>query len=501
MKVVPASEMARVEQEAFNKGASQTLFMEEAGRGVAAVVEQIVAHGNLEWQVSLLCGKGNNGGDAYVAGYYLLEKGYQIRAFALAPTDESSNLCQENHRRFCNAGGEVVLVDEEEDLHFFDGGVIIDGILGTGFKGEVTGIFASAIRRANVTGLPIIAIDIPSGVNGNTGETGLAIEADATVYLGLPKTGFFLGDGWNHLGALYQVDFGLPQEAIDDAKPDFIMLQRRVATALLPPIVRNRHKYQAGYVVGVAGSPTMPGAALLASFGALRAGAGMVRLLHPPEITPHALGLAPEVLAQPFTSHEDCLEAFKKAAAVFLGPGLGQSEESRQLVAKLLPKIECPVIIDADALNLLAKEERQQFPSQTIITPHAGEMRRLLGDETLKGVPLLQACQKYVDQHDVILVLKGGPTHVFTPKPLSVPWVITRGDPGMATAGCGDVLTGIIAALLAQGSRPSEAALLGVYLHGVAGESAADDLSSYSMVASDISHYLPAAFAELTPTH
>ena len=494
MKVIPASEMARVEKLAYEKGASDEVFMEAAGRGLAEVVEGLVQEQNLEWQAAILCGKGNNAGDAYVAGCYLLEQGYAIRALQLAPIEEASPLCKKNHDRFVAAGGEVVAVEEEEDLRFFDDGVIIDGVFGTGFKGKVEGTFAAAFRRANVSGLPAIAVDIPSGINGNTGEMGgIAIEAHTTVYLGLPKTGFFLGEGWNHVGHLHLVEFGLAQEFVDEAQPDFIMLIKHVAAQLLPPIVRSRHKYQAGYVVGVAGSQAMPGAALLSSFAALRAGAGMMRLLHAADMRPHALGLPAEVLAEPLESGMNWLE---KASAVFVGPGLGTDKKTANLLRDVLAQITCPCVLDADALTLIAQDDLK-FPEQTVITPHRGEMHRLLGREELDGPDLLKACQEYVNEKNVVLVLKGGPSFVFLPKPLNMPWVVTRGDAGMATAGCGDVLTGVIAALLAQGLRPGHAALAGTYLHGVAGEFAAEELTSYSVVASDVTEHLPEAFGEL----
>ncbi len=486
--------MARVEKLAYEKGASDEVFMEAAGRGLAEVVEGVVQSQDLEWQAAMLCGKGNNGGDAYVAGCYLLEQGFAVRALQLTPIEEASALCKKNHDRFLEAGGEVVSVEEEEDLSFFDDGVILDGVFGTGFRGEVEGIFAAAFQRANVSGLPLIAIDIPSGINGNTGEMGsVAIEAHTTVYLGLPKSGFFLGEGWNHVGDLHLVEFGLAQEFIDEAQPDFIMLTKHVAAQLLPPIVRNRHKYEAGYVVGVAGSKAMPGAALLSSFAALRAGAGMMRLLHAPNMEPHALGLHPEVLAESLESGMHWLE---KASAVFVGPGLGTDEKTGKLLCDILAQIKCPCVLDADALTLIAKDDLK-FPEQTVITPHRGEMRRLLGRPDLDGPELLKACQEYVNEKNIVLVLKGGPSFVFLPKPLNMPWVVTRGDAGMATAGSGDVLTGVIAALLAQGLRPGHAALVGTYLHGLAGECAAVELTSYSMVASDVTEHLPDAFSEL----
>jgi ADP-dependent NAD(P)H-hydrate dehydratase / NAD(P)H-hydrate epimerase len=497
VKVIPASEMARVEREAYEKGASGEAFMEAAGRGIAEVVQEVVRSDELEWQAAMLCGKGNNAGDAYVAGCYLIEQGYAVRALQLAPIEEASLLCQKNHARFVEAGGEVVSVEEEEELSFFDDGIILDGVFGTGFKGQVEGIFAAAFRRANISGLPVIAIDIPSGINGDTGESGgVAIEAHTTVFLGLPKSGFFLGEGWNHVGHLHPVDFGLDQEFIDDARPDFIMLIKHVAAQLLPPIVRNRHKYESGYVVGVAGSKEMPGAAILSSSAALRSGAGMVRLLHSPDIQPHALGLPAEVLAHSLASAADADSYFEKASALFIGPGLGTDAATADLLRELLGRVKCPCVLDADALTLIAEGD-WTFPEHTVITPHRGEMRRLLGHDDLHGPDMLKACQDYVNEKNVTLVLKGGPTFVFLPKPLNVPWVVTRGDAGMATAGCGDVLTGVIAAFLAQGLRPGHAALVGAYLHGTAGEYAADELTSYSIAASDVTDHLPDAFVEL----
>ncbi len=499
MKVLSASEMARIEREAYTEGASGQVFMSAAGEGIARAAHGFVKEHNLQWAATLLCGKGNNGGDAYVAGRHLLEMGYQVRALHLAPIESSSGLCQEMRRAFEQVGGVVVDCHHEEDLPFLDQGIILDGILGTGFRGEMRGLFATAAERANQSRLPTIAIDIPSGINGNTGEKGgLAIEAAVTVTLGQAKRGCFVGQGWNHLGELHLVDFGLDAALVDEAMADFWMVTRKAASELLPRIERSRHKYQAGYVVGVAGSEGMPGAALLASESALRGGAGMMRLFHSFSESPHELGAVHELMHEPLVDAQAIVKRLYKASALFVGPGMGTGGRIVGILQELLPQVEIPCVIDADGLAILADHE-MVLPKETILTPHRGEMARLLGKSPadLGGeLEWLEACGRYAKEKGVVLVLKGGPTFVFSPQG-EAPYLIPFGDPGMATAGSGDVLTGILASLLSQGLRPLKAALLGCALHGMAGERSAKRLTSYTMIASDITRELPHIFRDL----
>jgi NAD(P)H-hydrate epimerase len=345
----------------------------------------------------------------------------------------------------------------------------------------------------------VISIDIPSGLNGETGIVeSVAINATETVFLGLPKRGFFLNDGWNYVGKLRYIDFGLDKKYIESVESDTIMLSEDIVEPLLPPIISNRHKYQAGYVVGLAGSPEMPGAAILSSTAALRGGAGIVRLLYP-EGMRSELNTAPfELICTSYTpnEHEKILELMNRASAVYVGPGLGQSRETKELLHKLLPLITKPCVIDADALNFIANEEIK-LPPQTVLTPHHGEMMRLLqSDEKLRLTP--ESIKRVLDfaiKKQVTIVLKGAPTFIL--KEGSPIFVNHVGDPGMATAGSGDVLTGLIAALLSQGCSTIDAASLGIYLHGRSGEYAAEDMTSYCMCASDILYRFPEAFKEL----
>ncbi len=497
MKVVTPQEMARIESLAYSAGASEADFMEEAGKGIASRVDAFVSRSACAKEVVLLCGKGNNSGDAYVAGRYLLEQGYRVTAIQVKDIAESSQLCRKNHDRFIAKRGNVEEFKPRKSSPFPKDAVIIDGLFGTGFHGVARNPYGALIRSANASKLPIIAIDIPSGLDGATGHAeGEVIVATETIYLGLPKLGFFVQDGWNYVGRLRYVNFGLDQEFIDQAESDLEMPQESDLRELLPPVRRNRHKYQAGLVVGLAGSPGMPGAAILSITAAIKSGAGIVRLMHPDGMQAELAACPPEIIRVPYSvqSISSIAESLSAGRACFIGPGIGRSTLAKALLEVLLPKLKVPCVLDADALYHLAHSHVLP-PAYSVITPHYGEMGRLLhlDDRPDLTHDFLEQCQRYVEEHNVTLVLKGGPTCVLHP---GRPKCINAcGDPGMATAGSGDVLTGLIAACMAQGLAPHSAALLGVYLHAKAGEYAAEAKTSYCMVASDITEALPRAFA------
>lgn len=478
-KVITAHEMTRIEQMAYANGASPGLFMENAGKSIAEVLSFL----NLADQVFLLVGKGNNGGDAYAAGCELLNSGFSVEAWHVYPLEECSALCQEQHDRFTEGGG-IVHYDE---VPFPEEGIILDGLVGTGFEGAAEGVLAQAISFANNAQLPIVAIDIPSGLNGTTGEVAtVAIHALMTIYLGLPKLGFFIGSGWNHVGELVHADFGMDPEYLAAAHPVAHLLHD--GNLELPTIRRSRHKYEAGYVLGVAGSPGMAGSASLSSLATLRAGAGIVRLFHPEGLEKELVAAPYEIIKEPFHIDRFLVEA-KRAKALFVGPGMGRTDDKKQLLQILLATITLPTVVDGDALFLLSENPHWRLPDACILTPHHKEMERLLSK-----VPTLPLCQEFVEQKKVTLVLKGGPTVIFHPGEL--PLIVTHGDPGMATAGSGDVLTGILAGLLAQGCNTYDAATLGTMLHGLAGEQAAIDKTSYCLIASDILDYLHKAYQQ-----
>lgn len=496
MKIVTPKEMTAIESEAYKEGASKEVFMETAGKGVAEWADLFLQKNKQLNTVILLCGKGNNSGDGYVAGRYLLEWGYTVKAHQLVPINTTSPLCQINNQRFIEAGGEI---SETPSLLFGSSTLIIDALFGTGFHGVAREPYATTIHQANQSRSPIIAIDIPSGLCGETGKVeGKAIKATETIMLGLPKQGFFLHKGWDHVGKLRYVDFGLPEKQVATAHASMHLVRGEDVTPWLPPLKRSRHKYEAGAVIGIAGSATMPGAAILSSYAAIRSGAGIVKLQYP-EGMEHALSsMPPEIIKIPYNDPDAVIEALNKSTAAFIGPGIGKDDNVFNFLKAILSNIAVPCVIDADALNGIA-EKALPVPKNAILTPHVGEMSRLLkGKHPSPGTEeFLYICQEYVETHNVTLILKGGPSFIFHPNtPITVN---ETGDPGMATAGSGDVLTGLLAALLAQKVSPYKAALLGTYLHGLAGEYAADALTSYSMTASHIIGHLTSAFKHLKP--
>ncbi len=494
-KIVSATEMAAIEKEAYKLGCCEVNFMENAGHGIAVAAVNFITSHNLARTVWLLCGKGNNGGDAFVAGRHLLAKDCQVRAILIEEIKLCSPLCQRNAQLFLENGGKIQSVADFENSE----GIIIDGLFGTGFHGELNPSYAQLVSMANKSGLPILAIDIASGLNGTSGEqSSVCIQATETLFLELPKLGCFLQNGWNVTGQLRQVKFGLPETLITHSKMQIELIDTHLAASYLPPMVRNRHKYQAGMVTGWAGSPQMPGAALLAALAAFRSGSGLVKLLHPQ-------GMEAQLAASPYelikvSYQSDALETLttclNKAAATFIGPGLSKTNELSNMLQQIMPQLEKPCVIDADALAIFSKQPFH-LPAQTIFTPHHGEMQNLLQTNTFSlDAYMLQTCQEYAQAQKIVLILKGAPTFIFAAdKPILVS---SRGDPGMATAGCGDVLTGVLAALLAQKLNAHKAATTGVYLHGLAGEYAALERgTSYGLMASDVIQHLAAAFSYL----
>ncbi len=492
MKVIQANEMGRVERLAYEKGASEEEFMNRAGEGIAEQIQSFIARYHLKPEITLLCGRGNNGGDAYAAGLILLNGGFNVSALAFSSFEEGSSLCQLQSKRFVKAGGIIKYIQKGSQIAFGESEMLVDGILGTGFHGEVTGLYREAIEQANGSNIPILSIDLPSGLGSN-----VVIKAKETLFLGLPKSECFIGEAWNYVGKIAVYDFGLPNESIEEAKADFYLIDDAMIEAYFPPILRTRHKYQAGYVVGLGGSPGMPGAPTMSSFAALRAGAGIVRLLHPQGMESE-LAFAPyEVIRQGYSQgdSQSILEAFSRASALFIGPGMGTSSSALELLQQIMPKINKSYVIDAEALTLIAQADIA-LPANGVMTPHHGEMKHLLKtDEDLDFPELLKRSQAYVDANQITLVLKGAPTFILHPG--QKPHLCVRGDPGMATAGSGDVLTGIIAAFLAQVHDPLKAAILGVEFHARAGEYAAEELTSYSMVATDITEALPDVFLDI----
>lgn len=478
--VVSAKEMHRLDQLALKAGCREEDFIATVGEKVALILQERSSLSS----VLLLIGKGNKGADGYATGIALLAKGIRVKAIGVHSLDSASPMNQLFRRRFLEKGGKEQPFQESDDAPFVEASMIVDALLGTGFQGAVEGAMSQIIAAALRAKKPILSIDIPSGLDGTTGEVkGIAIRAEETVALGAFKMGFFLRSGWNHVGKLHFVDFGLPPSVYKQAAVLANVPTLETLRHSLPCPVRNRHKYEAGYVVGLSGSKLFRGAPKLAGLAALRAGAGIVRVFHREEI-----GDAPmELICQKFSS-KAWKEESKRARALFLGPGLGTTLKIRRIL-KQMPNI--PLVVDADAI-----QEGIEYPRHAILTPHRGEVLRLLGlKKDTNEEDLLARCQKWVQHSHTILVLKGAPTFIFVEN--HPPFIIPRGDPGMAKAGVGDVLTGILAALLAQRMNPQQAAIVAVFLHAIAGEMASMAQTSYGVIASDIIAMIPCALRRL----
>jgi NAD(P)H-hydrate epimerase len=489
-KVITPQEMRRVEALSFDQGVSAEDLMENVGVEIAAYVDALLSENQMGKEVLLLCGKGNNGGDAYVAGLYLIDKGYDVTAVSLHADSELSPLCLASKKRFIAADGSVI---HASSLYVALNRccVILDGLFGTGFKGSVEGIEKDVIELVNRTSCPTLAIDIPSGLNGETGAVeSVAINAQITLSLCNPKTGFFLNDGWNYVGRIETLPIGLPENYLEMIKAHFYLLEEDYLSAHLPTVQRNRHKYQRGTVTVLAGTKEMSGAAYFCSLGAFRGGSGMVHLFVTEDLM-DAYHNLPELILIPYgnLSPKEMADRINQSKAFVVGPGLGKG--AVPFLEKLLPLIEVPTVADADALN-----DSISYPKQTILTPHHGEMARLLNlTKPDFDQNFIAQVQEYSHKKGVSILLKGAPTLYIHGR--KEPIVIPFGDPGMATAGCGDLLSGIIGAALSQGLKINIAALFGAGIHGLAGERAAEKFTSYCLKTGDIAQSLPMVFQSL----
>jgi hydroxyethylthiazole kinase-like uncharacterized protein yjeF len=469
LKVVSAEMMRKAEA---NYKSLHENFMQNIGKKVAKEIQNFIEKHSLERKVTLLVGKGNNGGDCFSVGSYLLDLNFEVVAIHPFKSSQTSSLNQKFRTQYEKKGGKF-------SENFFSSGIILDGFLGTGFAKSVEPVLAEYILQANQQKLPIFSIDVPSGLNSNSGVADPhTIHADRTFCLGFPKIGYFINDGWNFVGKITLIDFGMPASLIEEVEP-IALFPPRVE---MPKILRTRHKYDAGYVLALGGSAKYPNAIKLSGLGALRVGAGIVNIFSKDD-----LGALPlELIYSKFTKKEFQSE-LKRAKSLVIGPGIGKSNVKKTFLKKLFSKIHIPLVIDADALL-----SGITYPKHAILTPHKQEVCRLLDlDAVPQDEHLFAKIIKFCNHTQTFILLKGAPTFLFGPK--RIPIIIEEGDPGMATAGSGDVLAGVLAGLLAQGLCPWEAMILGAKLHASAGEIAALHKTSYSMIASDIIACLPEA--------
>jgi NAD(P)H-hydrate epimerase len=417
------------------------------------------------WQV--VCGAGNNAGDGYVVARLAAQDGIVVSVLALVDPESLTGDAATAYGDFAAEGGVVMawegVLDDEADL-------VVDALLGSGLERDVTGEFAKAVSAMNAHRAHVMALDIPTGVHGDTGQVmGTAVEADLTVtFVGL-KAGLFSGEGAELSGVIAFDGLDVPEHCRPQAEATSRRISDRVLRRCLKRRARSAHKGDFGHVLIIGGGEGMPGAVRLAGEAALRTGAGLVSVATHPAHASIIVGSRPELMSHGIADADSLAPLLEKATAVAFGPGLGTSEWARQLFA-VVGGLELPCVWDADALNLLAEMPAQS--GRRIITPHPGEAGRLLGEPTATVQDGRRAALIALqDKYGGVVVLKGANTLVTSKK--KVPWLCTSGNPGMASPGMGDVLTGIIAALLAQGLGKEASAVVGVEAHARAGDRAA----------------------------
>jgi len=518
LPLVTASESRQLDQLAEQAGVPSIVLMENAALRLAEVVQQ---HFELDppKRIVVVCGKGNNGGDGLALARHLHNIGFSVQAFLLADPNELKGDAAINFRAATQLGVPVQPLPSPEDLcHLIEplrrADLVVDALLGTGIVGEVRGISADAIPLLNEHACRILSVDVPSGINSDTGEVcGVAVRADATVTLGAIKLGLMLFPAADYVGDLFVGSLGVPETLFASLNIRRFVTTHELVAQALPPRHPNSHKGNYGRVLVVGGAPGMTGAALLAGKAALRSGAGLVQVALPKSLNLAAEAAALEVMSFPLpetdagTIAPEALSALTPrldwADVIAVGCGISRHERTQTFVRQLVAQVDKPMLIDADGLIALAghTDLLRKRQALTVLTPHPGEMAALLKTTTEEvqrdrvGIAL-----HATETFHAIVVLKGARTIVAAPD--GALFVNPTGNAGMATGGMGDVLTGIVASLLAQRLcrsltvTPVEAVAAAVFLHGLAGDIASWEKGETALVAGDLLEHLPRAILE-----
>lgn len=506
MRVATAEQIAELDRRASEEfGVPAATLMENAGRQVAAVVSRLIDQRDAR-RVVVLVGKGNNGGDGLVAARHLRKRPVEVVAYLIGPEADLAGDAGKALEAARDARVQVNVVGtaRQEDLEGWLGqaDVLVDALFGTGFRGPAREPAASMIIAANRSGKPTVAVDIPSGLNSDTGRAeGPCIKAHATVTMGLPKVGLVIYPGAEYVGQLYVADIGYPKDLQDHPDGPTRLVLADMVRSRIPPRRPDSHKGTYGTVLVIAGSVGYSGAPAMTALGALRVGAGLVKVGVPKAIYEIVASKVTEGMPTPLADEDGALapeavdqilDLAETATAVAVGPGLSAVHGPAEVVTALL-RTSKPLVIDADGLNVLAgRTDRLPRSAPTIITPHPGELGRLLGISAADVQrDRLQAARTASASFRCVVVLKGARTVVALRD--GEVFIIPTGNPGMATGGMGDVLTGAIASLLGQGLDPLSAAYAGAYLHGLAADLLASDRGQVGMLATEVANYLPTA--------
>ncbi len=521
-KVSTAQEMQKIDRTTIGKyGIAGIVLMERAGLRVVEIINKNYP----DKKTAVLCGSGNNGGDGFVVARELHNQGRDVEAYLLTTpaslkgdAKTAYNIAKKfgvNMRPLSTFIRRVTL-RQAKDL------LVVDALLGTGLSKNVRGLMGDVISKLNRISSSVVSVDIPSGISSDSGQVmGCAVRAHCTVTFGLAKRGHLLYPGADHSGKLFIEDIGFPQELLRSEKLKVEMVTKNDLVSVLPLRPAYSHKGTYGHVLVVGGSRGKTGAPLMAARACLRSGAGLVTIGIPESLVGAFQTRVTEEMILPlpdkgngtlsYKAIDLIMKFLKRTAHVLaIGPGLSVDREITDLVSHLITQSKRPLIIDADGINALAHNAGilKKSGAPVILTPHPGEMARLLKQSPLyrsaniseitKAIEKqrLETAQKYSQGKKAYLVLKGVPT--ITAAPDGRAFINTTGNPGMATAGSGDVLTGIIAALVAQGLKPEDAAFSGVYLHGLAGDAAAQRKGRRPLIASDIINAVSSVYTSLS---
>ena len=515
MRVLNTRQMRDADRRTIEEiGIPSIVLMENAGRQAVAAME--AAFDDLATsQVGVLCGRGNNGGDGFVVARTLIQRGVDVGVFLLGSVSEITGDARINLEVLGRIGVTVVEIAsaQEWELHFTEISecdLVVDAILGTGFRGQLSGLLETVVADVNALGVPIVSIDLPTGVSADTHVVeGTAIEASMTVTLGAPKIPLVFPPADSHGGDLVIADIGIPYPVFEELEGEYLeLLTRERMREIVPARVADSHKGDFGRVLVVAGSNGRTGAAHLSAIGALRSGAGLVTIATPRSCVPIIAAMAPEYMTEgldetasgtiDYGAVDRVLDI--QADVIAVGPGLGQAPSTSAFVHALVERAGVPLVLDADALNAFVGEPERLMGRDgvdVIITPHPGEMARLLNTSIEKvQSDRLKHAREFAAAHKVHVVLKGHRTVIAGPDGRT--FVNLTGNAGMATGGTGDLLTGMLAAWFAQLLDAEAACKLAVYLHGTAGDLAEADEGEVALIATDMAARLGDAVLELT---
>ncbi|MDY7034229.1 MAG: NAD(P)H-hydrate dehydratase [Thermodesulfobacteriota bacterium] len=508
MKAVTAEMMQRLDRRAIEEcGIPGMVLMENAGRGTVAVIERHYPRLDKK-KVAIFAGKGNNGGDGFVIARYLFNMGAQVKVYLLTTGDNLRGDARSNFNIIRHMGIDILELREEDsldiirdDLRKYD--LIIDAIFGTGISSEVRGIFRQIIEIVNNTDVPKVSVDIPSGLNADTGKVlGISVTADLTVTFAHPKLGLLIYPGSAYVGKLETVDISIPKYLIEEEDIQDHLIDEDELRALFQWRDTHSHKGDFGHLLVLAGSTGKTGAASLTCQGAMRVGVGLVTLAVAESLNPIMESKLTEVMTESvleskpgffsIEAFEQIIQIAEKKNAFAIGPGISTERQTVELVYKIIKEVDIPLIIDADGLNALSTDINilRKAKAQVILTPHPGEMSRL----THMSIAEVQndrigVSRRFAQEWNVYLVLKGHKTIIADPQ--GNIYINPTGNPGMATAGMGDALTGMLSGFVAQGYDMVNAARLAVFSHGLAGDCIASERGEIGLLATDIIERIP----------